>query len=290
MFSGGSQFAFIGVLGAGGAAGAAVATAGLLGARNGLYGPQVTPLLGRARLAQAARRAADDRRVDRGRHRPGRPGGWPARASGGPASASSSCGTCSRCSARVLGDALGDPRRYGLDAAAAAAFLALVWPRLAAAVRRRPGRRGRRGRRGARAHPVHARRGPGAAGGRRRHRRRPRGPARRGERARMSPAATWLAVHRGRRRRLRHQARRVTSCPSTGSPSRESPAPRRWSPSRSLSALVAVQAATIGRPPRRRRAAARRSPSPRSPWCCERRSSSSSCSPPHGGRAARRSG
>ena len=30
----------------------------------------------------------------------------------------------------LLGDALGDPRRYGLDAAAAAAFLALVWPRL----------------------------------------------------------------------------------------------------------------------------------------------------------------
>ncbi|WP_343035292.1 AzlC family ABC transporter permease, partial [Cellulomonas septica] len=46
MFSGGSQFAFIGVVGAGGAAGAAIATAGLLGVRNGLYGPQVAPLLG----------------------------------------------------------------------------------------------------------------------------------------------------------------------------------------------------------------------------------------------------
>jgi predicted branched-subunit amino acid permease len=31
----------------------------------------------------------------------------------------------------VLGDALGDPTRYGLDAAAAAAFLGLLWPRLA---------------------------------------------------------------------------------------------------------------------------------------------------------------
>jgi len=30
----------------------------------------------------------------------------------------------------VIGNQLGDPRRYGLDAAAAAAFLALVWPRL----------------------------------------------------------------------------------------------------------------------------------------------------------------
>ena len=33
----------------------------------------------------------------------------------------------------VVGNALGDPRRYGLDAAAAAAFLALLWPRLATA-------------------------------------------------------------------------------------------------------------------------------------------------------------
>ena len=29
-----------------------------------------------------------------------------------------------------MGNALGDPRRYGLDAAAAAAFCALLWPRL----------------------------------------------------------------------------------------------------------------------------------------------------------------
>jgi predicted branched-subunit amino acid permease len=30
----------------------------------------------------------------------------------------------------LLGNALGDPRRYGLDGAAPAAFLALLWPRL----------------------------------------------------------------------------------------------------------------------------------------------------------------
>ena len=45
MFSGGSQFAAVGVVGAGGGIGAVVATAGLLGARNGLYGVQVAPLL-----------------------------------------------------------------------------------------------------------------------------------------------------------------------------------------------------------------------------------------------------
>lgn len=36
----------------------------------------------------------------------------------------------------LLGDALGDPRRYGLDAAAAAAFLGLVWPRLGTRIAR----------------------------------------------------------------------------------------------------------------------------------------------------------
>ena len=30
----------------------------------------------------------------------------------------------------LIGDLLGDPQRYGLDAAAAAAFCALLWPRL----------------------------------------------------------------------------------------------------------------------------------------------------------------
>ena len=30
----------------------------------------------------------------------------------------------------LLGNGLGDPRAWGLDAAAAAAFLALLWPRL----------------------------------------------------------------------------------------------------------------------------------------------------------------
>ena len=30
----------------------------------------------------------------------------------------------------LVGDALGDPRAWGLDAAAAAAFLGLIWPRI----------------------------------------------------------------------------------------------------------------------------------------------------------------
>ena len=48
MFTGGSQFAFIGVIGAGGAAAAAaaVASAGLLGVRNVAYGLRMAPVVG----------------------------------------------------------------------------------------------------------------------------------------------------------------------------------------------------------------------------------------------------
>ncbi|HYY11042.1 MAG TPA: AzlC family ABC transporter permease, partial [Kineosporiaceae bacterium] len=45
MFTGGSQFAFVGVVGAGGSPVAAVATATLVGARNGFYGLQMARLL-----------------------------------------------------------------------------------------------------------------------------------------------------------------------------------------------------------------------------------------------------
>ena len=44
-FSGASQFAVIGVIGAGGSAISAIATATLLGFRNGLYGLRMAPLL-----------------------------------------------------------------------------------------------------------------------------------------------------------------------------------------------------------------------------------------------------
>lgn len=129
MFSGGSQFAFIGVVASGGTATAAVATAGLLGVRNGLYGPQVAPLLGAHgwRRPLAAQLTIDESTAVGTAHPPGRAARagfwwtgvgvfvlWNLFTLGG----------------ALLGDALGDPRRYGLDAAAAAAFLALVWPRL----------------------------------------------------------------------------------------------------------------------------------------------------------------
>jgi len=128
MFTGGSQFAFIGVVGAGGTATAAVATAALLGVRNGLYGPQVTPLVharGVRRLL-AAHLTIDESTAVATAHTgaAARAGFW-----------WTGVGVfvlwnVFTLGGAVLGDALGDPRRYGLDAAAAAAFLALVWPRL----------------------------------------------------------------------------------------------------------------------------------------------------------------
>lgn len=46
LFSGASQFAVVGILAAGGSGGAALATSTLLGLRNGLYGLQMSRLLG----------------------------------------------------------------------------------------------------------------------------------------------------------------------------------------------------------------------------------------------------
>lgn len=130
MFSGGSQFAFIGVVGTGGALGAGIATAGLLGVRNGLYGVQVAPLLRvhGLRRAVAAQLTIDESTAVGTAHadpHAARAGFW-----------WTGVGVFVLWNAftvagALLGDALGDPRRYGLDAAAAAAFLALVWPRLA---------------------------------------------------------------------------------------------------------------------------------------------------------------
>lgn len=129
MFTGGSQFAFVGVVGAGGSPVAAVATAGLLGVRNGLYGLQMAPVLaarGARRLAAAHLTIDESTAVGTAQPTPPlrRLGFWvTGLAVFGLWNASTLVGA-------VVGDALGDPRRWGLDAAAAAAFLGLLWPRL----------------------------------------------------------------------------------------------------------------------------------------------------------------
>lgn len=129
MFTGGSQFAFIGVIGGGGSAlGAALASV-LLGVRNTLYGLILARSLprhgwrGLARVqltidesAALAASGTDEREK--------RAGFWAA-------------GVwvyvfwnLFSLIGAFAGQHVADPRAWGLDAAAAAAFLALLWPRL----------------------------------------------------------------------------------------------------------------------------------------------------------------
>ena len=133
MFTGGSQFAFVGVFTAGGLAAlpSAIASAVLLGVRNVAYGMRMSPIVGGgpARKAAAAHFTIDESTaVAVGQREPAatRAGFW-----------ATGIGVFVLWNAFTLlgalaGDALGDPRAWGLDAAAGAAFLALVWPRLAA--------------------------------------------------------------------------------------------------------------------------------------------------------------
>ena len=129
LFSGGSQFALAGVVGGGGAPMTGAATALLLGVRNGFYGLRLSGLL---RLRSWQRPLAAQIVIDE--------------------STAMSVVRTSRPAARlafwstgisvfvlwnlatVIGafaaDALRDPRVLGLDAAAPAAFLALMSPRL----------------------------------------------------------------------------------------------------------------------------------------------------------------
>jgi predicted branched-subunit amino acid permease len=129
LFSGASQFAVVGIMGAGGAAISAIATATLLGFRNTLYGLQMAPILkvkGFKRVIAAqitidestAVATLQDNDEDRKR-------GFYLTGIGvyifwnfftflGALGAS----------------AIGDPSVWGLDAAVPAAFLGLIWPRL----------------------------------------------------------------------------------------------------------------------------------------------------------------
>lgn len=130
MFTGASQFAFVGVLAGGGSAPAGVATALLLGTRNTLYGLRVGPLLGlrgpaRAAAAHLLIDESTAMSVDRSDRRTARTGFL---ATG--LAVFVLWNLCTLLGA-LAGQGLGDPRTYGLDAAVGAAFLALLWPRLA---------------------------------------------------------------------------------------------------------------------------------------------------------------
>jgi predicted branched-subunit amino acid permease len=129
MFTGASQFALAGVVGTGGAASAGAATAVLLGTRNALYGVRLAPLLrvrGLRRLAAAHLVIDESTAMATARDDPraGRLGFW---ATG---LAVFLCWNAGTAIGAAGASALADPRSLGLDAAAPAAFLALVGPRL----------------------------------------------------------------------------------------------------------------------------------------------------------------
>ena len=132
MFTGGSQFAFVGIIGAGRPG------RGTRGHRDGVDARHPQRALRPADLAPprrhgpaaARRRPADHRRVDGRRHRPARAAGPAARVLADRASPSSCCGTSRPSPARSSATPSATRARLGLDAAAAAAFVALLWPRL----------------------------------------------------------------------------------------------------------------------------------------------------------------
>jgi len=129
LFSGASQFAVVGIMGAGGSALSAIATATLLGFRNALYGLQLAPIL---KVTGIKRIIASQITIDEST-----------------AVSTLQSNDSDRKRAFYLtgfgvyifwnlftllgalgASAIGDPSVWGLDAAVPAAFCGLVWPRL----------------------------------------------------------------------------------------------------------------------------------------------------------------
>jgi predicted branched-subunit amino acid permease len=131
MFSGGSQFALVGVIGAGGTAISAIATAGLLGVRNMLYGLRMAPLVratGFKRLIAAQVTIDESTGVALSQEKLGEKamlqGFW-----------LTGIGVyifwnLFTVAGAFGAQAIGNPAAWGLDAAVPAAFLGLLWPRL----------------------------------------------------------------------------------------------------------------------------------------------------------------
>jgi len=129
MFTGASQYALVGVLGAGGAPFSGALTGLLLGTRNTLYGLRLAPLLGfrGVRRVAGAHLVIDESTamaVNRESPEAARVGFL---ATGIGIFVLWNLATLLGAAA---GDRMGDPRAYGLDSAVGGAFLALLWPRL----------------------------------------------------------------------------------------------------------------------------------------------------------------
>ena len=130
MFSGGSQFAFIGVVATGAGVMPAIISAWLLGVRNGFYAIRMNPVLSVSALVRplAAQLTIDESNAVSLSQEPDqkkeRLGFWLT------GIAVFVFWNLFTFLGAVLGSQIGDPSDFGLDAAAAAAFLGLIWPRL----------------------------------------------------------------------------------------------------------------------------------------------------------------
>jgi predicted branched-subunit amino acid permease len=131
MFTGASQFALVGVVGAGGSVWAGAATAALLGSRNALYGVRLSSLLDRSPLkrAAAAHFVIDETTamaIARESVPESRLAFWTT------GLAVFSLWNLGTLIGALATHALPDPKVLGFDAAPPAAFLALLAPRLRA--------------------------------------------------------------------------------------------------------------------------------------------------------------
>ncbi len=131
MFSGGSQFAFVGVIAGGGVAAipAAIASAWMMGVRNGFYAVAMAPILQLRKLQRVvgAQLTIDESTgvaLSQEETSKQKFGFW---ATGISVFVFWNLLTLL---GALLGGLMSDPSVWGLDAAAAAAFVALVWPRL----------------------------------------------------------------------------------------------------------------------------------------------------------------
>lgn len=129
IFTGASQFAFVGIIASGGAPLTGALTAILLGSRNLFYGVSLAPHLRLRGFAKAASAhiVIDEptaMAVTRDTSHQARLGfywtGW----------SIFILWNLTTFAGALAGNAIGDPRTYGLDAAVGAAFLGLLWPRL----------------------------------------------------------------------------------------------------------------------------------------------------------------
>jgi len=127
MFSGASQFAFVGIIGTGGvaAAGAAIASAGLLGIRNGLYALRMSPLVGPGfwKRALAGHLTVDESTavaISQTDQESARHGFWTT------ALVLYAGWNLATLVGALAGDALGDVRTWGLDAVAVPAGIPVL--------------------------------------------------------------------------------------------------------------------------------------------------------------------